>query len=263
MDLPSQLRAAILAQSLPPPSTALLTALTTSRSPPPPLPSLVATAKARLLAADLTSPAHFALNDDPTSSSTSASVSALPPRADDATAKEIRLSRPVHVQVLDIENLSLSRWEQVEELEAVERGEMTRGREVVRVTAEDDDNNNNPSTATDTQPTNRTTSTFTTAANTAVRRAGKTATHRLILQDCRGKKVYAVELRRVDGVGVGTTQAGEKMLLKAGTVIARGTVLLEPERCVVLGGRVEAWQKAWVKGRLARLREAAGRQAGE
>lgn len=156
----------------------------------------------------------------------------------------------MHVQVLDIENLALSRWEQVEEMEAVARGETTRGREVVRVTAEDDDDNVvEGQTQTQTQRTAG-------ARNTAgPKPAGKNATHRLVLQDCKGTKLYALELRRFDGIGVGKTQIGEKMLLKAGTVIARGMVLLEPDKCVVLGGKIEAWQKTWLDGRLARLKE--------
>lgn len=136
------------------------------------------------------------------------------------------------MQVLDVENLALSRWEQIEEMEAIARGEATRGREVVHVTEEGDDQ------------------------APSVRAAGKNATHRLVLQDSTGAKIYALELRRMDGIGVGKTQIGEKMLLKTGTVVARGTVLLEPTTCVLLGGRVEAWQRAWVEGRLTRLREA-------
>ncbi|KAI5466850.1 hypothetical protein BGZ63DRAFT_418602 [Mariannaea sp. PMI_226] len=249
MDLTGQLRASILAQSLPGPSTAFLNSLVTTRSPPPPLPSLVATAKARLLAADLTSPALFSPND----------LASFPPQADAASNKELRLARAVHVQVLDVENLSLSRWEQVEELEAVERGEMTRGREIVRVTAEDDGHNNEEDYGATTQRSTRTNN-GPSAANAAARSAGKNATHRLVLQDCKGTKVYAMELRRIDGIGVGKSQIGEKILLKVGTVIARGTVLLEPERCVLLGGRTEAWHKVWLDGRLARLREAASRE---
>ncbi|KAK7431521.1 hypothetical protein QQZ08_002012 [Neonectria magnoliae] len=238
MDVAGQLRAAILAQSLPAPSAAFLSSLTTARSPPPPLPSLLATAKARLLAADLTS---SSLLD-------AAALPSFPPAADTANNRETRLQRPVHVQVLDVENLALSRWEQVEELEAVERGETTRGREVVRVTAEDDENNEGENIQ------RTTTTTATTSAG--VRPAGKNATHRLVLQDAKGAKLYGLELRRIDGIGVGKTQVGEKMLLKAGTVIARGTLLLEPDKCVLLGGKVEAWQKVWLDGRLARLREA-------
>ncbi|KAF4983744.1 hypothetical protein FDECE_17238 [Fusarium decemcellulare] len=235
MDLNSQIRASILAQNLPYPSTAFLSSLTGARSPPPPLPSLLATAKARLLAADITTSTLI---------NTSA-LQSLPPDADSPDSRERRLPRPVHVQVLDIENLSLSRWEQVEEMEAVARGETTRGREVVRVTAEDDDNAEMQG---DTQ-------TQRTRNAAAVRQAGKNATHRLVLQDCKGTKVYGLELRRIDGVGVGKTQIGEKVLLKAGTVIARGMVLLDPDKSVLLGGKIEAWQKTWADGRLARLKE--------
>ncbi|KIL91739.1 hypothetical protein FAVG1_05356 [Fusarium avenaceum] len=240
MDLSSQLRASILVQNLPHPTTTFLNSLVTARSPPPPLPSLLATAKARLLTADLTSSTII----------NTSSIQSLPSEADSTESREKRLPRPVHVQVLDIENLALSRWEQVEEMEAVARGETTRGREVVRVTAEDDDDNVvEGQTQTQTQRTAG-------ARNTAgPKSAGKNATHRLVLQDCKGTKLYALELRRFDGIGVGKTQIGEKMLLKAGTVIARGMVLLEPDKCVVLGGKIEAWQKTWLDGRLARLKE--------
>ncbi|KAG5656188.1 hypothetical protein KAF25_009064 [Fusarium avenaceum] len=240
MDLSSQLRASILVQNLPHPTTTFLNSLVTARSPPPPLPSLLATAKARLLTADLTSSTII----------NTSSIQSFPSEADSTESREKRLPRPVHVQVLDIENLALSRWEQVEEMEAVARGETTRGREVVRVTAEDDDDNVvEGQTQTQTQRTAG-------ARNTAgPKPAGKNATHRLVLQDCKGTKLYALELRRFDGIGVGKTQIGEKMLLKAGTVIARGMVLLEPDKCVVLGGKIEAWQKTWLDGRLARLKE--------
>lgn len=62
----------------------------------------------------------------------------------------------------------------------------------------------------------------------------------------------------MERMGVGRTAMGEKILLKAGTVVARGTVLLTPDTCVLLGGRVEAWQKVWMDGRLSRLKEAVG-----
>lgn len=238
MDLSSQLRASILVQNLPHPTTTFLNSLVTARSPPPPLPSLLATAKARLLTADLTSSTII----------NTSSIQSFPSGADSTESREKRLPRPVHVQVLDIENLALSRWEQVEEMEAVARGETTRGREVVRVTAEDDDDN----VVEGQTQTQRTAG----ARNTAgPKPAGKNATHRLVLQDCKGTKLYALELRRFDRIGVGKTQIGEKMLLKAGTVIARGMVLLEPDKCVVLGGKIEAWQKTWLDGRLARLKE--------
>lgn len=236
MDLVGQLRASILAQNLPHPSTAFLNSLITTRSPPPPLPSLLATAKARLLAADLTSSTIISTG----------SLQSFPSDADSTESREKRVPRPVHVQVLDIENLASSRWEQVEEMEAVARGETTRGREVVRVTAEDDDEDGIDG------PTQRPPASRNTAGP---KPAGKNATHRLVLQDCKGTKLFALELRRFDSIGVGKTQVGEKILLRAGTVIARGMILLEPDKCVMLGGKIEAWQKTWVDGRLARLKE--------
>ncbi|KAL7813182.1 hypothetical protein V8C44DRAFT_327774 [Trichoderma aethiopicum] len=244
MDLISQLRRSILALSLPPPSQTLLTTLTTSRSPPPPIQSLVATAKARLLASDLTSTSLI----DPSS------TAAFPPDIDSAGVAEAKLPQNVHVQVLDVENLSASRWEQVEELEAIERGERTRGREVIRVTAEEDDDGVDGSSS-----TMQATSTTTTRAGAGgTSSGGANAVHRLVLQDRQGKRVYAVELKRIQGIAVGKTLIGEKMMLRAGAVVARGTVLLAPETCVLLGGKVDAWHEAWAEGRLARLRESVG-----
>jgi RecQ-mediated genome instability protein 1 len=223
MDSTAQLKSAILTQNLPPPASDFLTTLTTSRNPPPPLPSLIATAKARLLAADITT---SSLIDNST-------ISNLPEPA--VQAKEVRLTRPVHVQILDIEDLTRSRWNQAEDLEAVERGETTRGREVIRVRADDDEN----------------------SSPAAAPSGGANAMHRLVLQDRAGKKMFAVELKRITGIGIGKTCIGEKILLKAGTVVARGTVLLSPETTVLLGGKIEAWHKAWSEGRLNRLKTAA------
>lgn len=228
MDVTTRIRDALASQSFPAPSVPWTTTLT-SRVPTPPLPSLIATAKARLLAADLTTPGLL----DP-------STSALP--ASDAATPETALAHDVPCQVLDIENLGLSRWEQVEELEAVARGEQTTGRRVIRIApAEEDEYDNVDEGSGRAQPQQR-----------------KNATHRLVLQDWKGRRVYAMELRRVEKIGVGNTSIGEKVMLKAGTVIARGTVLLEPEKCTMLGGKIDGWQKSWVDGRISRLKEAIG-----
>ncbi|KAF9872824.1 RecQ mediated genome instability protein Rmi1 [Colletotrichum karsti] len=232
MDVTTRIRDALSSQSFPAPSIPWTTTLT-SRVPTPPLPSLIATAKARLLASDLTTPGLL----DP-------ATATLP--APNASTPETALAHDVPCQVLDVENLTLSRWEQVEELEAIARGEQTTGRRVIRVAPAEDDNvhdNVDEGTSGRAQPQ-------------AQQR--KNATHRLVLQDCKGQKVYAIELRRVEKIGIGKTSAGEKIVLKAGTVLARGTVLLEPERCVMLGGKIDAWQKAWVEGRIARLKNAIG-----
>jgi RecQ-mediated genome instability protein 1 len=59
-------------------------------------------------------------------------------------------------------------------------------------------------------------------------------------------------------IEVGKTFMGEKILLKAGTVVARGAVLLAPDTCVFLGGKIDAWHTAWAEGRLAMLKEKVG-----
>ncbi len=74
--------------------------------------------------------------------------------------------------------------------------------------------------------------------------------------------MFGLELRRVERVSVGTLSIGEKLVLRSGAVVARGVVLLEPATCKVLGGKVDAWHKAWLEGRLARLREAVGADDG-
>ncbi|KAK3384970.1 hypothetical protein B0H63DRAFT_175516 [Podospora didyma] len=259
MDLATQLQTALRTQSIPVPSLTWLTTLATARTPPPPLASLIATARARLLASDLTS---LGLLDEGYRASHS-----LPPITSATsiqTPKETRLPVDVVVQIVDLENITRSRWEQVEELEAIERGEQTRGREVIRLplTLSDEEDGGGgcgggcggglgDDAATQRLPGS-------TAAATATAAQPKNATHKLVLQDSRGQRVYALELKRVERIAVGKTNIGEKILLKSGTKVARGVVMLEPSQCVVLGGKVEAWHKAWVEGRLERLREAVG-----
>jgi len=233
-DLTAALHTSVTSLPYPPPAPAFIAGLIAARTPPPPLPALAATARARLLAADLTSPATVDV------ASPAAAALAFPPGL--GAPREQRLPRDVVVQVLDVEDVARARWAQVEELEALERGEGTRGRQVVRLPASGGDDDGAGS-APDDRPAPAPT-------------AG--GTHRLVLQDCRGQKVAALELRRVARIGVGSLHIGEKLVIRAGTVVARGTVLLEPANCVFLGGKVEPWHKAWVDGRLARLREAVG-----
>jgi RecQ-mediated genome instability protein 1 len=156
----------------------------------------------------------------------------------------------VVVQVLDLEDVSRSRWEQVEELEAIQRGEGTRGREVIRLPVAVEDGEESGEGEGEQQQEQR-------QQRQGQSAGGKNSTHKLVVQDCKGQKAYALELKRVDRIAVGKTSIGEKILLKAGTTVARGVLMLEPGQCVVLGGKVEAWHRAWVDGRLARLKEAA------
>ncbi|KAI0886690.1 uncharacterized protein GGS22DRAFT_158458 [Annulohypoxylon maeteangense] len=245
-DLPAQIRASLQSQGLPVPSLAWIQSALPNRNPLPPLPALVATVKTRLLAADLTNPTLF-----------EAPGPAFPPNLGNPEIKETKLSRDVPVQVLDIDNLSKSKWEQVEEIEAIARGEQTRGREIIRLpTGNDGEEEDDGSVSATQTATGRDAALNASIASAAA--ASKGATHRLVLQDCRGQKAHAMELKRVDRIGVGSLNIGEKIMVKRGAVVARGVLLLEPTTCVVLGGKVEAWQKAWVEGRLARLKEAVG-----
>lgn len=236
-----QVRSQLQAHTLPPPSQSWLESLILSRNPPPPLPSLVMTAKTRLLASDLTTPGLLDSN-----------AHALPANVRTPAVKESRLAHDVYVQVLDIENLSRSRWDQVDELEAIERGEQTRGREVVRLPPNNSNSNGdgggNPAGTRPPEATGR--------PQAEMAAAAKNATHRLVLQDCKGQKVFALELVRMPEIAVGSLNIGAKILLKKGIVLARGFVLLEPTKVKLLGGKVEVWQKAWLAGRLASLKDA-------
>ncbi|KAI2616969.1 hypothetical protein GGS26DRAFT_440683 [Hypomontagnella submonticulosa] len=249
-DLPTQIRSSLQSQGLPKPSLAWIQSALPNRNPLPPLPALVATVKTRLLAADLTNPA---LLEQP--------APAFPPNLSSPEVKETKLAQDIPVQVLDIDNLAKSKWEQVEELEAIARGEQTRGREIIRLpTGNEGDDEEDAGVGSSSAPPpatqGRNAAINANIANAAA--AAKGATHRLVLQDCKGQKVHGLELRRIDKFGIGTLCIGEKILLKRGAIVARGVVLLEPATCVVLGGKVEAWHRSWMDGRLARLREAVG-----
>lgn len=130
--------------------------------------------------------------------------------------------------------MSRSRWEQIEAIEAVERGEKTRGREIVRdVPAEEGENGERGAGA----------------------QAWKTGgPHKLVLQDWRGQRVFGMELGAVPRVELGMC-VGSKIVLR-GAVVARGVVLLEPGTAVVLGGKIEELHEVWVRDRKKILKEA-------
>jgi RecQ-mediated genome instability protein 1 len=211
------------------------------------MPAITATVKARLMAADIASSSVF----DTTATSFPANIT-------NPQTKEVRLQGDVLVQVLDIENLSRSKWEQVEELEAVARGEQTRGREIIRLPTGDqqDEESGTGMEATQPLPSGRPSGGQASAA------APRNSTHRVVLQDHKGTIVYGLELVRIEKIGIGTMNIGEKILLKKGAVVARGVVLLEPSTCAILGGKIEAWQKAWKDGQLVRLKESIASETG-
>ena len=134
--------------------------------------------------------------------------------------------------MLSVEDMSKSRWEQIEAIEALERGEGTKGREIIRVVAPED-------------------GTEDPIAGSLVKGGGP---HKLLLQDARGERVYSIELKSVEGVGLGMS-IGCKIVLR-GVTVARGVVLLESGTTVLLGGKIEGLHKQWREGRKEELKKA-------
>ncbi len=134
------------------------------------------------------------------------------------------------MQVLAVEDMSKSRWEQIEAIEALERGEGTKGREIIRVAAPEEGDD----------------------AGGDVQKGG--GPHKLLLQDATGRRAYGIELKALEGVGLGMS-IGCKLVLKS-AVVARGVVLLEPRTTMVLGGKIDALHKAWRAGRKEELKKA-------
>jgi len=215
----SQLTEALVTAGLPMPSSAFLSQIVTPAGASKrvvPLAALIATAKHRLLSSDITAPnVHVAskvlVHDTPT-------------------------------QVVDVEDLGKSNWEQVESLEAERKGEMTKGREIIRVATQDEAGEYPAYT----QPALK-------------NQSQHNGPFRLLLQDVKGQTVYAFELRRVEKIGMpcanGHMHIGAKIVLRKGMNIARGMILLEPGLTDVLGGKVEALDKAWREGREKKLRD--------
>ncbi|KAL4818097.1 hypothetical protein BDW67DRAFT_183379 [Aspergillus spinulosporus] len=227
--LQDQLTAQLQSKFLPVSSTWLSTFLTTSTHQRTPLPVLTKTALFRLLNTD------FRESLTPRSS-----TSTLPVDIFDPNVQERRLSGPIPLQVLDIEDIGTSIWSQVEAIERVERGEAVRGREIVRTVDLSDGPDGNGGN-------NR-------SSNAAPSGNASNGPHRLILQDAKGTRAVGIEMTRIDGIGIGQLPIGGKLLLKNATV-ARGMILLTPESVTLLGGKIEAMDLAWRAGRKARLLE--------
>jgi RecQ-mediated genome instability protein 1 len=223
----TQLTHALTTLGLPPPHPSFLTSILTSGPSQrlPPLPALTATAKLRLLNADLTAP-HVV---------DTARTPCLPAHITDATVPARILPTDVTVQVREVEDIGRSRWEQIEALERERKGETAVGREVIRVVPVEGEE---------------------AAPAPAARSSGP---FKLLMEDVKGQRVYGVELRRVEKVGYPPVMSiGCKMVLKKGTKVAMGMVLLEPAMVVVLGGKIEVLDKSWREGREQALRDAVG-----
>ncbi|MCJ1375828.1 hypothetical protein MMC20_007065 [Loxospora ochrophaea] len=200
------------------PSQAWLNSFISSQRPTTPVPALAQTALFRILASDIT-----------TSLDSSPSL-CFPQEIQNPRVEERPLSGSIVVQILDIEDMGKSRWEQIEAIESLERGEGTKGREIIRVvsTESGEDPGETPNSG--------------------------GGPHKLLLQDTKGLLVYAIELRGVHGIGLGMS-IGSKLTLK-NALIARGVVLLEPATTTLLGGKIESLHKTWKEERKARLKAA-------
>lgn len=184
-----------------------------------PLPALKQTAVFRLIQTDITT----TLQRDP--------MSLLPSDIHNAAIRDRVLPGPIPVQVLDIEDIGKSRWSQAELIESEERGETTRGREIIRVVPGEEGGGAEP---------------------VQVQTSGP---HKLLLQDAIGVQVYAVEVSPVAQIGFGMS-IGAKMVLK-NVAVARGVLILEPKSVTVLGGKLENMHKSWKEKRKERLKTAA------
>ncbi|KAH0401249.1 hypothetical protein KCU89_g4358, partial [Aureobasidium melanogenum] len=188
-----------------------------------PLPALQKTALFRILASDFTS----SIKATPTNT--------LPPNALNPTVKELRVPDSIPLQVLDIEDIGRSAWSQVEAIEAQERGETTKGREVIRVVPGEEADPVRDGTAPITK---------------------SNGPHKLLLQDAKGTKIYGFEVTDVDGIDL-NLGIGAKLILKNMT-IARGVILIDPTSTQLLGGKVDVWDKAWRTGRKESLKAKVG-----
>ncbi|PGH23825.1 hypothetical protein AJ80_02073 [Polytolypa hystricis UAMH7299] len=227
----------LTAKSLPVSSSWLSQVLSSQRVTTTPLSALTQTALFRILASDFTT----SLSRQPDY--------LLPVDISDPSVQERRIPGPLPLQLLDIEDIGTSSWSQVEAIESIERGEEMRGREIIRTVTRDEsgDSTQTGSTAPDSTSGNN---------NNPSSRNGMSSTssgpHRLVLQDARGTKAIAIDLKPVEGVATGKTAIGTKIVLNNATV-ARGMVLLEPASTVVLGGKIEQLDKEWRAGRKDRL----------
>ena len=210
------------------PTAAWLQSFVSKTRPNTPLPAVKQTALFRLLATDITT----SLNQP--------AVSVFPHDILKGTTQSRVLAGPILCQVLDIEDIGQSRWSQVESIEARERGETTKGREIIRVVEQDNEG------VTDA------------AAPTQSRGPFK-----LLLQDAKGLKIYAMDLKGIEGLNTSMTM-GAKLLLRNIDVL-RAVVMFEPGNVQVMGGKLDALDKAWKEGRKERLMHSAkaGRETAE
>ena len=221
-------------------ATWLITFVASARQPLPPLPALISTARFRVLASDI-------------KTSIAPGANILPVGINDVNTKELHLANSIVVQVLDISDIGTSKWSQVEAIERVERGEEVKGREIIRnipIMNEDDD-----ADAMDggggSNARNRAGGGDGNAQASASNGKRSPGPHKLVLQDAKGTNVTAFEMVEIAQVhiGEGGMSIGCKLLLKQGTLVRRGMVMLTPDNVTVMGGKIESWDKKWREDR--------------
>lgn len=258
--LASQLKSELFSRySLVPSEQWLSDFLSSSRNPSHPLPSLTSTAHFRLLSTDFTT----ALSRQ--------QGQIFPSTISDVHTKELVLQTDIPVQVLDIQDMSTSKWAQIEAIERVERGEEIRGREVIRnvpgVNDDDGSNGGEHGRGSSSRPSAASSSNVSSDS-----RKGSTGPHKLLFQDAAGSKAWAFEMLRIERITIVNSnppmlgaaaaqnpvegmQIGCKFVLKKGTKVRRGLIMMTPASTTVMGGRVEIWDKKWRDGRKARLKQ--------
>ncbi|KAH6637576.1 RecQ mediated genome instability protein Rmi1 [Boeremia exigua] len=218
-NIATELMQHLTAKSLHPKSGWLQSFLATTR-PNTALAALKQTCLFRLLATDITTSL-----DQP-------AASVLPEDVLRGTVQARFLAGPIVCQVLDVEDIGQSRWSQVEAIESRERGETTKGREIIRLIEPEND-----------------------GSDQSVAPAHSKGPFKLLLQDAKGLQIYALDLRGIEGLNTNMSM-GLKLLLR-NIEVRRAVVMLEPGNVQVLGGKLETLDKAWKDGRKDRLIQAA------
>lgn len=263
--------------------------LNSTRQPYPPLAALTSTAAFRILNSDISTSIATPASPAPTAN---IQAELLPQDISDVNIKERHLSQGgshgIIVQVLDIQDIGSSQMSQLETIERIERGEAVKGREVVRVVPIMDADNNEgndlgdddavPATTVETARGGGGRGSTTNARNSTATPSNPPSSngpHKLTLVDAAGTKCFAFELVRVPRIAISfnppnapgqniptsseeSLPIGAKLLFKPGTLVRRGVIMLEPTKTVVLGGKVEAWDRAWREGRKKKLMETLG-----
>ncbi|KAF3172700.1 hypothetical protein TWF225_009989 [Orbilia oligospora] len=204
-------------KSILPSQTWLASFLSTQKSNLP-FQSLTQTALFRLLASEIT------ISVQPTPENT------FPDTIHDLENRSSRLKGPVVAQIVDIDDIGHSKLFQLDALESAERGEKTKGKEVIRVVPGEQDDND---------PDN-------------LGLTGASGPHKLLLEDANGTRVYAFEFKPITGVGIGMN-IGAKVVIRDVKVV-RGVLMLQPGNTTIVGGKVEELHKSWREERKGRLK---------